>query len=44
YPTEVFKMYPYYITKLTEQERASTGSTGNYTGLFTSEIIWQTGN
>ncbi|EKE00456.1 MAG: hypothetical protein ACD_22C00018G0006, partial [uncultured bacterium] len=26
------------------QERASTTSIGNYTGLFTSEITWETGN
>jgi hypothetical protein len=39
YPSEVVVYNPLILSKLTSQERAS--STYNYTGLFTSEIIWE---
>lgn len=41
YPTEVVVYNPYILSKLTSQEQTSTGDSANYTGLTTSEIIWE---
>ena len=41
YPTEVVLYNPYFLSKLTSQERASLDATPSYTGLTTSDVIWE---
>jgi hypothetical protein len=41
YPSEVIKYNPFYLYKLTEQERDDENDNFNYSGLFVVDIDWE---